>query len=780
MVRPVLGPNVIARYDHELHRARRHRADRRRDGRRRQPARRAHVEGAARRALEAAQAERRTGVRATRQWWEARAPILERVIEPGALPDRGAGRTRPRARRTTRPTRPSTPFEFGLQRILDGVEALVEAELRTARANLSTQLVESRWTLFLSFEISPWPRRESNGGEPFSCVRCGPRCSRVVAALFACAVGAAPAIADTVVIDSVDSPASVFQPAERHDRDRGHGPLGVRPGRDDAHGHVAQARTGPPINETRGPERRADRAHVQHAPGTYKFLCTLHTGMTGSITVEAPERSSACSCSPRPAASATTRSRRASRRSRRSARPTASRSSPPRTRPQFTDANLAHVRRRRLPVDDRRGPQRRPAGRVRALHPGRRRLRRRPRRVRHRVLAGRGSASWSAATSATTRPERRRAAVDIEDGDEPSTTGLPTRWTRTDEWYNFQHPTTPVVNGNTTVADYSPRARHVKVLATVDESTYDEQDGNTIDDDHPVAWCSDFDGGRSWYTAMGHTQASFSEAAVPRAPARRPAHRGRRRAATAATSATCRRPRPTSRRSRSTTTRTPRWRSTSPRTGARSTSSSTVASRCGHPTTRRPRRRVGTIPVTLSHENGLLGIQLAPNFDTTDHIYLAYSALPDASNQNRVSRFTLTGNTLGQEQIIYTWQHQRQECCHTGGSLDFGRRRQPLPLHGRQHEPVRARLQPDRRAARPRDLGRPAHVGQHEQPERQDPAHPADRRTPTGAPGVGTTYTIPQGNMFAGRARRRPCPRSTRWASGTRSGSTSTRRPAGS
>ena len=109
-------------------------------------------------------------------------------------------------------------------------------------------------------------------------------------------------------------------------------------------------------------------------------------------------------------------------------------------------------------------------------------------------------------------PGTPTAAVDIEDGDEPSTTGLPTRWTRTDEWYNFQHPTTPVVNGSSTVADFSPRARHVKVLATVDESTYDEQDGNTIDDDHPVAWCSDFDGGRSWYTAMGHTQASFSEA----------------------------------------------------------------------------------------------------------------------------------------------------------------------------------------------------------------------------------------------------------------------------
>ena len=48
-------------------------------------------------------------------------------------------------------------------------------------------------------------------------------------------------------------------------------------------------------------------------------------------------------------------------------------------------------------------------------------------------------------------------------------------------------------------------------------------------------------------------------------------------------------------------------------------------------------------------------------------------------------------------------------------------RRQHLHLHGRQHEPVRARLQPDRRAARPHELGRAAHVGEHEQPERQDP-----------------------------------------------------------
>ena len=47
------------------------------------------------------------------------------------------------------------------------------------------------------------------------------------------------------------------------------------------------------------------------------------------------------------------------------------------------------------------------------------------------------------------------AAVDIVDGNEPSTEGLPTRGTRTDEWYNYQGPIAPAVNGSATAADYS-------------------------------------------------------------------------------------------------------------------------------------------------------------------------------------------------------------------------------------------------------------------------------------------------------------------------------------
>ena len=74
-----------------------------------------------------------------------------------------------------------------------------------------------------------------------------------------------------------------------------------------------------------------------------------------------------------------------------------------------------------------------------------------------------------------------------------------------------QLPVADQPGGNGGGDDYTPRDSGVHVLATVDESTYAEHDGNTTDDDHPVAWCTDFDGGRAWYTALGHTQASYTD-----------------------------------------------------------------------------------------------------------------------------------------------------------------------------------------------------------------------------------------------------------------------------
>jgi len=89
-------------------------------------------------------------------------------------------------------------------------------------------------------------------------------------------------------------------------------------------------------------------------------------------------------------------------------------------------------------------------------------------------------------------PQIQRATIRIEDLGHASTEGLPATWERTDEWYNFRS---------------NPRGT-VHVLATLDEATYS---GGKMGADHPIAWCQEIDGGRSWYTAMGHTTESYAE-----------------------------------------------------------------------------------------------------------------------------------------------------------------------------------------------------------------------------------------------------------------------------
>jgi len=89
-------------------------------------------------------------------------------------------------------------------------------------------------------------------------------------------------------------------------------------------------------------------------------------------------------------------------------------------------------------------------------------------------------------------PPVQAAEVRVEDPGHLSTSGLPDPWPRTDEWYNFD----PDPSGS------------VNVLLTVDEASYS---GGTMGAFHPIAWYHAFDNGRSWYTAMGHTEATYAE-----------------------------------------------------------------------------------------------------------------------------------------------------------------------------------------------------------------------------------------------------------------------------
>jgi type 1 glutamine amidotransferase len=82
-----------------------------------------------------------------------------------------------------------------------------------------------------------------------------------------------------------------------------------------------------------------------------------------------------------------------------------------------------------------------------------------------------------------------------------ATRHLPRRWVREEEWYNFRT---------------NPRDT-VRVLTEVDERTYDPRGYSVpggspgMGRHHPISWCQPYDGGRAFYTAMGHKAEYFSE-----------------------------------------------------------------------------------------------------------------------------------------------------------------------------------------------------------------------------------------------------------------------------
>jgi AcrR family transcriptional regulator len=122
--RPPMGPGVIAKYDYEL---------------------RAlegigltdvemdsvltlvigYVQSAVRAALEATLVEQRSGI-TDEQWWQAQAPVLDEVVDPDQFPV--AGRVGTAASTAYQGLwDPEHTFEFGLQRVLDGIGVLVES-----------------------------------------------------------------------------------------------------------------------------------------------------------------------------------------------------------------------------------------------------------------------------------------------------------------------------------------------------------------------------------------------------------------------------------------------------------------------------------------------------------------------------------------------------------------------------------------------------------------------------------------------------------------------------
>lgn len=89
-------------------------------------------------------------------------------------------------------------------------------------------------------------------------------------------------------------------------------------------------------------------------------------------------------------------------------------------------------------------------------------------------------------------PAIQEAHFTIKDKNHPSTAFFTDSvWIHQDELYNFKN-----IN------------KDIKVLITIDENSYKGGKNGSF---HPFSWYHDFDGGRAFYTAMGHTKECWSD-----------------------------------------------------------------------------------------------------------------------------------------------------------------------------------------------------------------------------------------------------------------------------
>jgi len=88
-------------------------------------------------------------------------------------------------------------------------------------------------------------------------------------------------------------------------------------------------------------------------------------------------------------------------------------------------------------------------------------------------------------------PKQQVATLNVVDRNFIATKHLPAEWKRLDEWYNFKW-----------IAD------GLHILIKIDEKSYT---GGENGDNHPMSWYHEFDGGRAFYTALGHTDESYAD-----------------------------------------------------------------------------------------------------------------------------------------------------------------------------------------------------------------------------------------------------------------------------
>ncbi|MDI3421168.1 ThuA domain-containing protein [Streptomyces luteolus] len=248
-----------------------------------------------------------------------------------------------------------------------------------------------------------------------------------------------------------------------------------------------------------------------------------------------------------------------------------------------------------------------------------------------------------------------KGTAKVADRVHPSTKGLPERWERPEEWYNF---------------DKNPRG-DVHVLVTADETTYDPG-GSAMGADHPISWCRTTEGGKVWATAMGHDKASYNEAYF------REHVIGGVKWAAGKAKGDC---------------GGTVWNGYEKITLDDNTADPMeldvaadgkvfYAQRNGEVKIFDPKSHqttsAGQLDVYTGGEDGLVGLELDPKFQDNHWIYLYYAPAGAKDDINRLSRFTVKDGKLdkaSEKQLIDVPAYRDRtfpEPGHTGGAVEFG------------------------------------------------------------------------------------------------------------
>jgi type 1 glutamine amidotransferase len=287
----------------------------------------------------------------------------------------------------------------------------------------------------------------------------------------------------------------------------------------------------------------------------------------------------------------------------------------------------------------------------------------------------------------------QEATVNVVDRAHPANDGLPLNWTRSDRWLNW-----------------SPNPiGEVHTIAQVQE--WDYEPGESANGPfHPISWCRDYDGGRSFYTGMGGTAETYAEDEF------RDHLLGGLLWSTGMVRGDCQATIAANYEAERLTVKNaagkldqigePHGLTVAPDGGVFyigkaacpsgpvvSWDDPKVGLGCGTVHRWDPDSGTTKLLTTLDvmgnrgsgselvkNEEGLLGLTLDPNFDDNQWIYLYWMPHESIDRERRVgkrtvSRFTYDAeaNTIDQStrKDLLEWETQIHSCCHAGGGMDF-------------------------------------------------------------------------------------------------------------